>query len=83
MRSAARPEELALRYVYIGLIVVVTGLVLLFMFQNLETVRVSLLSASVTLPVSILVFAVYLLAMLTGGIVVALLRTWTKGARGL
>ena len=70
-----------MRFVYIGLIVVFTALVVLFKFQNLETATISLLSASITLPLSILVFAIYALGMLTGGCVVALLRTWISRAR--
>jgi len=66
---------------YIGLIIVFTALVLLFKFQNLETATVSLFSASLTLPVSILVFGVYVLGMLTGGCLYALLKTWVRGAR--
>ncbi len=71
-----------MRYVYIGLIVVFTALVLLFKVQNLETVTVSLFSASVSLPVSVLIVGVYLLGMFTGGFVLALLRSWVGGARG-
>ena len=70
-----------MRYVYIGLIVVFTGLVLLFKFQNLETVTVSLFSASLTLPVSVLIFGVYVLGMLTGGCLYALLKSWVRCAR--
>jgi uncharacterized integral membrane protein len=69
-----------MRYVYIGLIVVFTAIVVLFKFQNLETATVSLFSVSVTLPVSILVFLIYVLGMLTGGFMYALLRKWIKGA---
>lgn len=69
-----------MRYVYIGLIVVFTAIVVLFKFQNLETATVSLFSASVTLPVSILVFGIYVLGMLTGGCVYSLLRKWVRGA---
>ena len=71
-----------MRYVYIGLIVAFTALVLLFKVQNLETVTVSLFSSSISLPVSVLVVGIYLLGMLTGGSVVALLRSWIGGARG-
>jgi uncharacterized integral membrane protein len=70
-----------MRYVYAGLIVVFTGLVLLFKFQNLETVTISLLSASITLPLSILVFVIYVLGMLTGGCLYALLKSWVRKAR--
>jgi lipopolysaccharide assembly protein A len=69
-----------MRYVYIALIVVFTAIVLLFKFQNLETVTVSLATSSFTLPVSVLVLLVYLLGMLTGGFVLALLRSWVRGA---
>ena len=70
-----------MRYLYIGLIVVFTALVLLFKFQNLETATISLFSASITLPLSILVIAIYVLGMLTGGCLLALLRTWISRAR--
>jgi len=66
--------------VYIGLIVAFTALVLLFKFQNLETATVSLFSASITLPVSILVMLIYVLGMLTGGCLLSLLRTWVHRA---
>ena len=70
-----------MRYMYIGLIVLFTALVVLFKFQNLETATVSLFSASITLPVSVLVFVIYVLGMLTGGCLLALLRTWISRAR--
>ena len=71
-----------MRNLYIGLIVVFTGLVLLFSFQNLETATISLFRASITLPMSVLVIGVYVLGMLTGGFLLALLRSWVGGARG-
>ncbi|HTQ00056.1 MAG TPA: DUF1049 domain-containing protein [Casimicrobiaceae bacterium] len=70
-----------MRYVYILLIVVFSGIVVLFKFQNLQTATVSLFSASVTLPVSILVFGIYVLGMLTGGSLLALVRGWIEGTR--
>ena len=71
-----------MRYVYIGLIIAFTALVLLFKVQNLETVTVSLFSASLSLPVSVLLVGIYLLGMFTGGFVLALWRSWIGGARG-
>lgn len=71
-----------MRYVYIALIAAFTAIVLLFKFQNLETVTVSLLTMSVTLPVSVLVAIVYVLGMATGSALLSLLRGWFKGARG-
>jgi len=70
-----------MRYLYIGLIVVFTALVLVFKFQNLESATVSLFSASITLPMSALVFVIYVLGMLTGGCVLALLKTSIRRAR--
>ena len=70
-----------MRYVYIALIAALTAVVLLFKLQNLEMVTVSLLSASFTLPVSLLLVLIYVLGMFTGGFVLALVRTWVKGAR--
>lgn len=70
-----------MRFVYIALIVVFSGIVILFKFQNLQTATVSLFSASVTLPVSLLVFGIYVLGMLTGGSLLALVRSWIEGAR--
>lgn len=72
----------SVRYVYIALIVAFTALVLLFKFQNLESATVTLFSASITLPLSVLVIGIYVLGMLTGGFLVALLRSWYSGARG-
>jgi lipopolysaccharide assembly protein A len=73
--------ETALRNLYVGLTVVLAGVVLLFMLQNLQIVTVSFLAASVTLPVFVVVIVVYFLGMLTGGLLTALLRTSIRGAR--
>jgi uncharacterized integral membrane protein len=69
-----------MRYVYIALIAIFTAIIILFKFQNLETVTVSLFSASLALPVSVLVLLIYVLGMLTGGLLLALLRSWVRGA---
>ncbi|MBK7676060.1 DUF1049 domain-containing protein [Accumulibacter sp.] len=69
-----------MRYVYIGLIVVVTAVVLLFKIQNLTSVTVSLFSMSLTMPVSLLVIGVYILGMLSGSALWSLLRGWLHGA---
>lgn len=70
-----------MRYIYIALIILITLVILLFKFQNLDSVTVSFLSMSLTLPTSLLVFLVYILGMLTGGSLVAFLRTLIKGAK--
>jgi hypothetical protein len=35
---------------------------------------------SITLPLSLLVFLIYVLGMLTGGFMLSLLRSWARGA---
>jgi lipopolysaccharide assembly protein A len=69
-----------MRYVYMALIAILAALIILFKVQNLESVTVSLFSASVTLPVSVLVLLIYVAGMLTGGFLFALLRSWVRGA---
>jgi len=69
-----------MRYVYIVLIVLFTAVVLLFKFQNLTSVTISLLGISMTLPVSILLILVYVLGMVTGGALFSLVRSWIRGA---
>lgn len=70
-----------MRYVYIGLVVVASAIVLLFKVQNLTAVTVSFLGMSVTMPTFLLVIGIYFLGMLTGSSLVALLRGWVSGAR--
>jgi uncharacterized integral membrane protein len=76
----ARSEE-RMRYVYIALIVLLTAVVLLFKFQNLTSVTISLLGMSATLPLSTLVILVYVLGMVTGSALFGLVRSWVRGAR--
>jgi len=69
-----------MRYVYMALIAIFAAIIVLFKFQNLESVTVSLFSAAVTMPVSVLVLLIYVLGMLTGGFLLAVLRSWVHGA---
>lgn len=70
-----------MRYVYIALIVVFTAIVLMFKVQNFDTATVSFFSFSITLPVALLLIGVYVLGMVTGGALLALLKSWIGGAR--
>lgn len=70
-----------MRFVYIALIVLATIIVVSFKFQNLQSVTVSLFSASVTLPMSVMVIVVYVLGMVTGSSLIALLKSWVARAR--
>jgi uncharacterized integral membrane protein len=70
-----------MRYVYIGLVVLVTAAVLLFKVQNLESVTVSFLTMSVTLPLSVAIVVVYFLGMVSGGALIAGMRSLVQKAR--
>ena len=70
-----------MRYVYIALVVLITAAILTFKAQNISTVTVSFMAASVTLPLSFLVVGVYFLGMFTGALVVKGLRHLISAAR--
>jgi putative membrane protein len=70
-----------MRFVYIALIATFVAIIMLFKVQNLETVTVGLLGLSATMPVSVLVGLIYILGALTGGTLMALMRTWFEGAK--
>lgn len=70
-----------MRYIPIAIIVLAVAVIAIFKLQNLETVTVVFLTASLTLPASVLILLVYLLGMLTGSSVLALIQTLIQGAR--
>ena len=54
---------------------------LLFKVQNLESVTVSFLTMSVTLPLSVAIVYVYFLGMGSGGALIAAMRSLVQRAR--
>jgi len=70
-----------MRYIYSALIAIFAVIVILFTLQNFQLATVSILSMSMTLPLSLLVLLVYVLGMLTGGLALALVRSWVRVAR--
>ena len=68
-----------MRYIYLSLLAVVIGIALLFILQNPRLTTISLFSASLTLPLSLLMLLTYIWGILTGGIVISLLRTLLRG----
>lgn len=70
-----------MRYVNIALIVLITAAILLFKFQNLSSVTVSLLGMSMTMPLSVLTFLVYLLGMVSGSALFSAYRKLYKGSK--
>lgn len=65
-----------MKILYLALIILLAGVTILFALQNLQTITVSFLSWSVTLPIALVVIGAYVLGMATGGGVLAFLR-WT------
>ena len=70
-----------MRYVYIGLVVPVTAAVLLFKVQNLESVTVSFLTMSLTPPLSVAIIIVCFPGMVSGGALIAAMRSLVQRAR--
>ena len=60
---------------------VLAAIVAIFAFQNLKLVTISFLAMRIELPVALLVVGVYFLGLLTGGALLALVRSVLRGAR--
>jgi uncharacterized integral membrane protein len=69
-----------MRYLYLALIIFIMLAVVTFKVQNIDAVTVYFLSSSITLPLSVLILAVYFLGMATGGLVISAIRSWVRGA---
>ena len=65
-----------MRIFYLVQLILLAGVTVLFAVQNLQTITVSFLSWSVTLPIALVVIGAYVLGMASGGSVLAILR-WT------
>lgn len=70
-----------MRFVYIALIVLITAVVVVFTLQNIESVTVRFLTVSLSLPRAALLLGVYVLGMLTGGLVVGFFKSLLRGAK--
>lgn len=69
-----------MRYVHIAIIVLLTLLVLTFKLQNLQSVTVQFFAFSLTMPVTLLLFGVYVLGMFTGGALWSLMKRSYQGS---
>ena len=65
-----------MRFIYLVLLILLAAVTALFALQNLQTITVSFLNWSVTLPIAVVIVGVYFLGMASGGSVLAFLR-WT------
>jgi lipopolysaccharide assembly protein A len=69
------------RWLYLAIVIVFVAALIVFVFQNTQSVDISFLTLGVTLPLAVLVFIVYLLGALSGGSLYALLRRSVAGSR--
>ena len=70
-----------MRWLYLAIVVVFVAALIIFVFQNTESVSVSFLTWAIDSPLALLVFVVYVLGALTGGSLYALLRRSVAGSR--
>jgi len=70
-----------MRFVYIALLVLFIAVIVIFSVQNAETVTVSFLTWSTSLPRFVVVIGAYLLGMASGGTVAGFVRHSVRGAR--
>ena len=70
-----------MRWFYLAIVLVFVAALIIFVFQNTQSVDSSFLALGVTLPLALLVFVVYVLGALSGGSLYALLRRSVAGSR--
>ena len=70
-----------MRWFHLAVIIHFVAVILIFAFQNLDTVTVSFLGFSARAPLAVVVPIVYLLGAATGGSLIALLRRSYAGSR--
>ena len=71
----------SVRWIYLAIVVLIVAATLVFALQNLQIVGVSFLASSLSAPLALLVFVVYVLGAATGGSLYALLRRSVQGSR--
>ncbi len=70
-----------MRSVHIGVIVAFVAVIVIFAFQNLESVTMSFLGFRISAPLAVVSVVLYLLGMATGGSVWALMRWAWQGRK--
>jgi uncharacterized integral membrane protein len=70
-----------MRWINIAVSVVFFAIILIFAFQNFQTVTVSFLDLRMSAPLAVLIAVIYLLGMVTGGSLWAFVRRALEGAK--
>jgi lipopolysaccharide assembly protein A len=71
-----------MRTIYLIIIILFAAVTIIFGLQNLDTLTVSFLRFSLSAPVAVVVFIVYVVGAVTGGSLFALLRRSYAASRG-
>jgi uncharacterized integral membrane protein len=74
-------EGNVMRWLHLTVVVLICAAVLLFIVQNFESATMTFMGWSIRMPLSILAVILYLLGMVTGGSLLALLRWSIEGWR--
>jgi putative membrane protein len=77
---AAAWEGIVMRTIYLAIIIIFVAALIIFLFQNTESVSVSFLTLAISTPLAILVLVAYVLGAATGGSLFALLRKSYAGS---
>jgi len=72
---------MAMRWVYLTVIIVFLAATIIFVVQNVGVVTMSFLGLSIRAPLALLTAVAYILGALTGGSLYALLRKSVSGSR--
>jgi putative membrane protein len=72
-----------MRWFYLAIIILFAAAVVIFAFQNFETITMRFMGFSARAPLALLAVIIYFLGMATGGSLWALLRRSLEGARGV
>jgi len=70
-----------MRWFYLTVTAILVAAMLIFAVQNLQSVTVSFLSFRLSAPLALLVAVIYLLGMVTGGSLWALIRWAVEGSK--
>jgi lipopolysaccharide assembly protein A len=70
-----------MRWFHLIVVALFAAVTLVFMFQNFQVVSIAFLGFSIRMPLALLVAGIYLLGMVSGGSVLALLRRSIEGSR--
>ena len=70
-----------MRWFHLTVVALFVAAILVFAVQNLEIVTMSFLGFSARVPLALLVVIIYVLGMVTGGSLWALLRRSLRGSR--